>query len=259
MDIGIDGVVIREVTINEGDKLLTVLTGSLGKITVKARGVKNIKSKNSPGTQIFCYSELELSERSGRYTLKTASVKDSFFGIRSDIGKYALACYFADIVSAVTTENNDEEQVLRLLLNALYALSNKEIFPLWHIKGAFELKLMVLSGFMPELFGCGMCGKDITEQQTVLFSFREGYAVCGDCEENVKKTTGRSLPFCCQMTQPVLYAMRYVSQSEISKFLSFRLDEDTGAEFAFICENYLINQVERSFDTLRFYKSMQNV
>ena len=35
-----DGLVLREITLNENDRLLTVLTGEYGRMTVLARGVK---------------------------------------------------------------------------------------------------------------------------------------------------------------------------------------------------------------------------
>ena len=92
MDLTIDGVVISETLYKENDKLLTVLTGQYGKVSVLARGVKNISSKNSAGVQLFCYSEFELIESKGKFVLKTANLHDGFFGIRSDPTKYFLAC-----------------------------------------------------------------------------------------------------------------------------------------------------------------------
>ena len=66
MDITCDGIVIRETLYGESDKILTLFTGAYGKITVAAKGVRSIKSKNSSAVQLFCYSYFELVEKNGR-------------------------------------------------------------------------------------------------------------------------------------------------------------------------------------------------
>ena len=250
MDVSVTGAVIREYPIRESDKLLTFLSAERGKITVLAKGVKNIKSKNAAGTQLFCCSELELSEKNGRYVLKTAYAKQSFFGIREDVLRYSLACYLADAANAVTTENSDEEPILRLFLNSLFALSEKKDVPLWKIKAAFELRLMVMCGFMPELYLPCDCEKAGSEPQAYVFDFTEARALCADCKEKRGGTV--SLP------KAVLESMRYVCACKLPRLLSFGLGEQFKSDFAFICENYLLYQTERSYETLKIYKSMSN-
>ena len=56
LGFSVDGIVIREQALNDNDKLLTVLTGEKGKMTVLARGIKAIGSKRSAGAHLFCYS-----------------------------------------------------------------------------------------------------------------------------------------------------------------------------------------------------------
>lgn len=252
MELVLSGIVIREKPINEADKLITVLTDKIGKITFRAKGVKSIKSKNASATMLFCYSDFELSEKCGRYTLKTAYLKESFFGIRSDILRYSLACYFLDTVNTVTTELGDETDILRLLLNSLYALSEKASLPLWKIKGAFELKLMVLCGFMPELNTCGLCADEIKMSDSAFFGFSDAFTVCDKC-----KSKGQYNGL-FKVSAPVLEAMRYISVCPSKRLLSFNLNDLYSPEFSFICENYLLNQTERGYETLKIYKSMNN-
>jgi DNA repair protein RecO (recombination protein O) len=90
--------------------------------------------------------------------------------MRSDMTRYALACYFAEVINHITTENSDESDTLRLFLNALYVLANKPEIPLWQIKGAFELKLMSICGFMPDFSSCFECGCDIEISNINTFS-----------------------------------------------------------------------------------------
>lgn len=251
MDCALSGVIIRETLINDSDKLLTVITDSRGKITLKAKGVKNIKNRNSAGTQIFTYSDFELTERSGRFTLKTAYPKQSFFGLRNDVLRYALACYLADAAGYVTAENNDETQVLRLILNAFYALSEKTDIPLSKIKAAFELKLMSVCGFMPELDCCACCSDDVQTDGKLYFSFSHGGIICDRCK-SMNGTFLRAV----RIERPVIQAMKTVSESDIKKFLAFSLDEPYRKDFCTVCESYLLHQTERGYETLKIYKNM---
>lgn len=256
MDISVDGAVIREVTIHDSDKMLTVLTGKFGKISVYAKGVKNLNNKNSVGTQIFSYSDFDLLERSGRYVLKTAVLKEGFFDVRKEMSRFSLACYIAETVGAVTYENDDATEILRLFLNTLYAIAKKTELTHAQIKAAYELKLMALSGFSPELGFCSECGNEIDEKNIQGFCLSDACVICRDCAKRLKNEKGQNIPYSSRISGNVLEAMRYITSSPQSKFLSFTLDDAFLPELSFICENYLINMTERNYETLKIYKSM---
>ena len=57
----VSGVVLREVDVGEYDKMLTVLTAELGKISVYANGAKRLKSPNFVASQVYAYSELTVN------------------------------------------------------------------------------------------------------------------------------------------------------------------------------------------------------
>ena len=63
MYIKTDGIVLKETEYKDNDKLLTVLTRDLGRITVKARGVKSGKSGSKAACQLLAYSEFTLFEQ----------------------------------------------------------------------------------------------------------------------------------------------------------------------------------------------------
>lgn len=244
------GVVIRELIQGENDKLLTILTPS-GKVYAYAKGVKKISSKNAPACQLFVYSEFEFLEKNGHLTVKTAIPKELFYNVRSDMPRYCLACYFSDVISHVTTENNDETETMRLFLNTLFALSTKKEIPLWQIKGAFELKLMSIIGLAPDFTSCFGCGCEIEIARNNTFSFEEASLICEKCKKG-------DIAFSCTVSGETCLAMKYISTSSVSNFLSFNIDKGFGAEFSFVCENYLLHKTERSFETLRIYKSIMN-
>lgn len=265
-----DALILREIPYKDNDRILTVLTPEYGPITVGAKGVRNICSKNSAAVQLFCYSELELIRSGSRYTLKTAYCKESFFGLRADLVRYALACYISETASFFCKEGNDESDAFRLLLNTLFATNKGDEKPLWQIKAAYELKLCSVCGFMPELNACAYCGRPATDFGTpddafsgnlYTFSLSESALVCNNCLTEAAPTQAADYniprtPSVCKLSRSALMAARYVTAAPISRFLSFRLAESDAVGFVNFCEQYLLYTAERHFDTLKYYKSL---
>ncbi|MBQ3496570.1 MAG: DNA repair protein RecO, partial [Oscillospiraceae bacterium] len=67
--IVVKGVVLRATDTKEADKMLTVLTGEAGKLSVVARGARRKTSRIAAASQLFVYSEMVLCERRGWYML----------------------------------------------------------------------------------------------------------------------------------------------------------------------------------------------
>lgn len=150
------GLVLRETVTRETDKILTVLTPDRGKISLIARGARRKNSRLAAACQLLAYSELTIYEKGQWFMLDEAETLELFTGLRTDFVALSLASYLADLTDA-TAQAEDTSQLLRLLLNALYALSVLHKPPQL-VKPAFELRLMALSGFEPLADGCAVCG-----------------------------------------------------------------------------------------------------
>ena len=100
------GLVLREVKYKESSKILTILTEEEGKITAEARGALRKGSKCSAASQVLTWSELTFFENRGRYTLTEGSVLEDFAALRADLGDYALGCYMAELLEAVSDEDS---------------------------------------------------------------------------------------------------------------------------------------------------------
>ena len=172
------GLVLREVRYKESDKILTVLTQHEGKVTVRARGALRKGSKCSAASQVLTWSELTFFENRGRYTLTEGSVLEDFAALRADLGDYALGCYMAELLEAVSDEDSHSTALLHLGLNALFALS-RQLYPAKHIKAVFELRLMCLAGFAPQLDRCTDCGSHTPEKPRL--SLYGGGVHCTGC------------------------------------------------------------------------------
>ena len=138
------GLVLREVKYKESSKILTILTEEEGKITAEARGALRKGSKCSAASQVLTWSELTFFENRGRYTLTEGSVLEDFAALRADLGDYALGCYMAELLEAVSDEDSHSIALLHLGLNALFALLGKWSFEIFLVH-------LLLFGYMNEL------------------------------------------------------------------------------------------------------------
>ena len=56
--IKVKGIIIRQTNYSDYDKMLTVLTENMGKITVSAKGVRSMKNKNRAASELLCLTNL---------------------------------------------------------------------------------------------------------------------------------------------------------------------------------------------------------
>ncbi len=239
------GIVLRSVDTKEADKILTVLTAQLGKVPVVAKGARSRRSRVTAATELLSYAEMTLSESRGYQYLTEASPLAHFRGLRQDVTLLSLGSYFAELTDAVSYENIPAADVLSLLLNALYALSELRR-PQLLVKAAFECKLMALSGFEPLLTACAVCGA--AEPAAPTLDVSSGLLRCGTCP----KSGGLSVP----LTPAVLAAMRYVLYGDPKRLYSFSLPPEELTILSQAAEAYTAAQIERSFPTLRFYHTL---
>ena len=254
------GLIVRETPVGEYDKLLTVVTEEMGRITVSGKAIRSLKSKHMPATQLFCYSNFTLRKSRGYYYISDSALIESFYGLRLDLDRLALASYLCDVAAEMAVEGVGDEDLLRLTLNALYALANNKEIPIAQIKAAFELRCAAIEGFLPNLSACDVCGCAPNEAERLYLDVMNGRLLCKNCLRNVKHTEDLiddgTAHIYLRLTRAIYEAMRYVTEAPSNRFLSFQLAADELPQFGSVCEKYLLNHIEHGFYTLDFYKSI---
>lgn len=245
MYLTIQAIVLRVTDYNDRDALLTVLSRNHGKLTIKARGLRR---KNSPliaPCQLLAYGEFTLFEYRGMYTINEASSIELFQPLRRDLTKLSLGTYFAQVAEVISQEDLPNPELQSLLLNCLFALSQLNE-PEIKIKSVFELRGACLAGYMPDLFGCRVCGSQTPDR----FDLSEGGLECAGCRS--QNSSGIRMP----VTAAMIDAMRYICLCDPKRLLAFEIGTDNLIKLSQLTEAYLVTQLERGFSTLDFYKSL---
>lgn len=242
MNLNTDGVVIREKGTGESDRSLRILTRDYGVLHAFARGAKSVKSHKQSGTQLFAYSKLSITRSKDAYVVTEAQPLEVFFNLRSDIERLSLAQYFCELTGELAPQELPAEEYLSLLLNALYLLTGGKR-PQPFLKAVMELRLMSISGYMPDLVACTQCGQYIDDE--MYFDYRNGCLYCSHCGQSGQR-----------LTPGVLAAMRHICFADSKKVFSFTLSDDGLRKLSVITEGYMHTHLNHSFKTLGFYKSV---
>ena len=152
----VDGVVIRVKDFGDHDRYLTLLTKS-GRMTLLAKGAHSLKGGQRGVSQLYTYGNFEYYRRGATLPiLKGGSPIQPFYGLSTDLEKLHLAAYFCDLAYELSDEGEESEELLRLLLNALYAVS-QDRYPADLVKAALEFRLSAISGYAPDVGACDLC------------------------------------------------------------------------------------------------------
>lgn len=244
MKIKTRALVIRESSIGDNDRLVTLMTDDMGVINAFAVGAKSIKSRRGAATGLLSYSDFTLDKRKDTYKIQEASINRVFFNVGNDIESLALAQYFCELSLYFCPHDESSKTFLRLILNSLHFITEKTK-PLSLIKAITELKIAALSGYEPNLISCNYCGK--FEDDFMYFNTTDGSLVCKEC----KNDSGLAL-----VNTDILKAMRHIVYSDFEKIYSFTLSEENAKKLSKITERYIVYQAEKGFRTLDFYNSL---
>lgn len=263
----IDGIVVRVRDVGDHDRYLSVLTAEKGRITVLAKGSHSVRGQQVAVSQLYTYGNFEYYRKGTTNILKGGTPIQPFYALSQDIDRLNLGAYLCDLTCELTDEGEEAGEMLRLLLNSLYATS-LDLCPQEQIKGAFEVRAAAMSGYEPDLSGCCRCGK--REGDVFYLDVMNGALLCPECLAKGGKTAiGREATYAeelreaeilCMLPAPVLEAMRYCIHAPLSRLLSFGLREGDDLQlFAKRAETYLLSHLGHGFDSLNFYHTMREM
>lgn len=228
------GIVIAEHNMGDFDKMLTILTPGMGKISCAAKGARRPKSSLLAGSQLLCFGEYILYKGTNTYNINSCDIIEVFYNIRTDLDKLKYASHITKIVSDVTTENQNTYKILQLYLNTLYIVSetekDKDL-----ILAIFKIKLMCLLGFTPQIDKCINCNSE----EINFFSLKDSSVKCTNC--------GKQDTSCIEVTSPTVLALKYIVLSPAKKLYSFNVTEKSIKELEIIAKLYTNQKIEKEY------------
>lgn len=143
--IEVTGIVLSAAPIGEYDKRVVLLTREHGKLHAFAKGARRPNSPLIGGIRPFCFGTFTLYEGRSSYTVKQLSISNYFEEVTSKVEYVYLGYYFLEFADYYTRENGDEFSTLKLLYQALRALT-KESLDNRLVRLVYELRMMAMNG-----------------------------------------------------------------------------------------------------------------
>ncbi|MEK7551287.1 MAG: DNA repair protein RecO [Patescibacteria group bacterium] len=141
----LEGIVIKRRNIGEADRIITVFTKSLGKVQIKAKGVRKISSKRSGHIELLNHCVLSLHQASLMPILTEVQSFENYSLLKSDLKRIGSAFHICELVDGLCAENQANEEIFELLSTTLKKLSSAEI--LSNVIYEFEIEILKLLGF----------------------------------------------------------------------------------------------------------------
>jgi len=176
--------VLRAVDLRESDRLLTLLTEKLGKVSAVARGARTSRKRFGGALEPFALIEVLLERGRGReslFAMTEASLKDAHEGLSRDLERLGAAAFIVELAREVTPEHEPDAALFRTVATSLSILSTAKTCATRPFAVAVGLGILTSAGFAVSADRCNACGKPVPENRKACFDPRRGGVVCTAC------------------------------------------------------------------------------
>lgn len=173
-------IVLKEIKYKEFDKILHAYSKNKGKIQIISRGCRKPKSKLISVSNIFSHSNCILYKSKDMYILNSADLINNFYKLRENIDLFYYGSYILELIYFITNENDVDNKIFDMTLIVLSELEKNSKIEI--VIAAYELKLVSLLGYRPNLTTCLNCRSKLEADATLVVE--EGGFYCKKCNHN---------------------------------------------------------------------------
>lgn len=177
-----EAIVLRGLDFGEADRLLSLYSMESGLVRAVARGVRRPKSRMSGHLDQLMRSQVLIVHRRSLDLITQAQTISSYLPLRSDRWRTAYGWYCADLVERFSEEGLPNRAIYDELSRVLERISVLPQPDLASAIRAFELHLLDLSGYRPQLFRCIRCDTPILPGANTFHSV-DGGIQCPACSQ----------------------------------------------------------------------------
>ncbi len=180
-------IVLRKIDYGDSSQIITFYTREYGKIQTLAKGLKRPVKGISGGIDLLTHNHIVFIQRShsNLNILTEWMLHENFCLLREDLRKFYSAFYILELIGEFTEENDKSEPLFNLFINTLCEIANGDDPAVSTL--AFEVQMLALVGYMPEMNHCVVCKSVIDLKRFALFNAYEGGLLCHYCGSSRKE------------------------------------------------------------------------
>lgn len=243
----VEAVVLRHADWGEADRLLWLFSREQGKLRAVAKGARKLLSRKAGHLQPFTRVALMLAHGHDFWIVTQADTVDAYLALGQDLVRTGYAAYTVELLDRFTYDEGENGLLYRLLVETLERIAN-EADAFWAVR-YFEIHLLDILGFKPELFECVQCREPI-QAQNQFFSLLRGGVMCPRCggnEAGVRPVSVEALRF-----------LRHFQRSTYAAAHKASVPEGVRQEMEALLQTYLTFLLERGLNSPSFLRAVRN-
>jgi len=166
-----EAIVLRTYNLAEADKIVVCLTRKAGLVRGVARGARRLKSKYGAGLEPYTLLALSFYEKEGRelVSMRDAEILRSHFRLTGSTEAMSALAYMSELVLEFAPPHEPNEKLFRMVNACLEALESESL-QAQALTLYFEVWLLRLAGFLPNLRDCSDCGRRLGGEHAIYLN-----------------------------------------------------------------------------------------
>jgi DNA repair protein RecO (recombination protein O) len=244
-----EAIVMRRTDFGEADRLLTLFSRERGKIKAIAKGARKPQSRKTGHVDLFMRSNFFIAVGRSLDIVTQAETVAAHAPLRQDLERATYAAYLVELLDRFIGEEDPHAGVYQLLADALLWLTEGETADFYLIARFYELRLLALTGFQPQLFNCVACSNPIQEQDQ-FFSAELGGLLCPNCRQSDRNAR--------PVTAVAVKVLRYLQTRPWDTVKVLQLKRPLHNELEALMHHYLIFTLERNLKSVDFLHRLRS-
>jgi DNA repair protein RecO (recombination protein O) len=204
-----EALVLRTYNFAEADKIVVCLTRTAGVIRGVAKGCRKLKSRFGAALEPFTLANISYYQKEHQelVSLNQVEIVKSHFNLSSNAETLAGLAYMGDLVIEFSPPYEPNERLYRMVTACLSAISESQP-DLQVILRYFEIWLLKLEGYLPDMRHCGECHRRFDETEPTFMGADTSFR-CRSCSHGSGAPLSRKLQTQLRATQklaPYLFA-----------------------------------------------------
>lgn len=177
MYLNLEGIVLKNIKLADGRKLLSIFSKEQGKIIAGTTIEEKRRNKTASALKPFSHSNFGMYKNRESYSVSNGEIIHSFYRIGEDIERYMYGAHALEYTDKILAEGAKNPGLFNLLLSYLRVLEGRQgRFETLFL--AYQIKSWKYLGCQPELSACVCCGDKDSLQE---LSIGQGGCICSKC------------------------------------------------------------------------------
>ena len=184
-----EAIVLRTYPLREADLLVTLFTRAEGKIKGVARSAKKSLRRFGGALEPVTLVRVHYDDREGKELarLDSCDILWSPMSAELDYPRVVALEHVAELLDELLPDREANDAIFRLAVSVLHELRTGEI---WTPLTYFQLWLVRLVGFLPELSACLACGRTLNGDRAYYHALADGLM----CEQHKRLASSQLAP-----------------------------------------------------------------